>query len=197
MAYRLVEGQLLMSTVLADAAQAVSALATLDVVDEGRIGVIGHSLGGNTTLFHAALDERVRFACASGAACTYRRKMVSGTGIELAEVITGIRQVADIDDIAGLVAPRPLLLLSASEDRYGRRRAGLFAGRRSKSQPPLGYSLPGLSLPGRAATFGAWLPGDRTRPSPQHHLAGSLACRAELRTAGGSLSGARSRRCWP
>ncbi len=117
-AYRLVEGELLMSTILADAAQALSALAALDVVDESRIGVIGHSLGGNTTLFYAALDQRVRFACASGAACTYRRKMASGTGIELAEVITGIRQVADIDDIVGLVAPRPLLLVSATDDRY-------------------------------------------------------------------------------
>jgi hypothetical protein len=82
------------------------------------IGVVGHSYGGNTTLFHAALDERVRFACASGAACTYRRRMADRTGIELAQIVPGIAELADIDDVAALIAPRPLLLVSAPDDVY-------------------------------------------------------------------------------
>ena len=118
MAYRLLDGKLLISTILADGAQAVSTLAQIQGVDCHRIGVLGHSMGGNTALFHAALDERVRFACASGAAATYRAKMAAGTGIEASLVIPGIRKVADIDDITALIAPRPLLLLSATEDPY-------------------------------------------------------------------------------
>ncbi|MGO9487455.1 MAG: dienelactone hydrolase family protein [Solirubrobacteraceae bacterium] len=119
MARRLLdEGQLLMSTVLADAAQAVSALQGIEGVADDRIGVVGHSMGGSTALFHAALDERVHFACASGAAATYRAKMAAGTGIEASLVIPGIGDVADIDAIASLIAPRPLLLLSATEDPY-------------------------------------------------------------------------------
>ena len=60
----------------------------------------------------------MRFACASGAAATYRAKMAAGTGIEASLVIPGIRTVADIDDITTLIAPRPLLLVSATEDPY-------------------------------------------------------------------------------
>jgi len=118
MSYRLVRGELLMTTVLGDAAGGLSALAAHPAVDAAWTGVIGHSYGGNTTLFHAALDERVRFAAASGAACTYRRRMADRTQIELAQIVPGILEVADISDVVGLVAPRPLLLVSATEDRY-------------------------------------------------------------------------------
>jgi dienelactone hydrolase len=118
MAYRLLNGELLMSAILADGAQAVSALWRVRGVDRDQIGVVGHSMGGSTALFHAALDERLRFACASGAAATYRAKIAAGTGIEASLVIPGIRKVADIDDIATLIAPRPLLLVSATEDPY-------------------------------------------------------------------------------
>ena len=118
MSYRLVEGRLLMTTVLRDAAAALSALAAHAAVDPARVGVLGHSYGGNTTLFHAALDERVRFAAASGAACTYRRRMADRTGIELAQIVPGILALGDIDDVVGLIAPRPLLLVSAPGDIY-------------------------------------------------------------------------------
>jgi len=118
MAYRLVAGGLLATTVLRDAAAAVSVLAADPRVISGAVGALGHSYGGNTTVFLAALDERVAFAAASGAACTYRRRMADRTGIELASIVPGILQVADLDDIAGLVAPRPLLLVSAPDDRY-------------------------------------------------------------------------------
>jgi dienelactone hydrolase len=118
MAYRLVAGGLLATTVLRDAAAAVSVLAADPRVAPGAVGAHGHSYGGNTTLFLAAVDERVAFAGASGAACTYRRRMADRTGIELASIVPGILEVADIDDVAGLIAPRPLLLVSAPDDRY-------------------------------------------------------------------------------
>jgi dienelactone hydrolase len=118
MSYRLVRGRLLMTTVLRDGAAALSALAAHPAVDAARLGAIGHSYGGNTTLFHAALDERIRFAAASGAACTYRRRMADGTGIELASIVPGILALTDIDGVVGLIAPRPLLLVSAPDDPY-------------------------------------------------------------------------------
>jgi dienelactone hydrolase len=118
MSYRLVRGRLLMTTVLGDAAAALSALAAHPAVDPAHVGVLGHSMGGTTTLFHAALDERVRFAAASGAACSYERRMSDRTAIELAQLVPGILGTTDIDGIVGLVAPRPLLLVSATEDIY-------------------------------------------------------------------------------
>jgi pimeloyl-ACP methyl ester carboxylesterase len=79
---------------------------------------VGHSYGGYVTILLAALDERVRFACASGSACSYERRMLDRTGIELTQAIPGILNLADIDGLLGLIAPRPVLLLSATGDRY-------------------------------------------------------------------------------
>ena len=118
MAYRLVAGGLLGTTVLRDAAAALSVLRADPRVIGRAVGALGHSYGGNTTLFHAALDERVAFACASGAACTYRRRMADRTQIELASIVPGILELSDLDDVAGLIAPRPLLLVSAPDDPY-------------------------------------------------------------------------------
>ena len=136
LSYRLVRGQLLSATVLGDAAAAVSVLAALAEVDGGRVGAAGHSYGGNVTLMLAALDRRVAFACASGAACTYRARMAAGTGLELAHVVPGILEVGDLDDLTALVAPRSLLLVSATADPYSadapevaRRAAGAWGGR--------------------------------------------------------------------
>ena len=118
MAYRLVEGRLLATTVLGDAMAGISALRSLSTIDRERVGVVGHSYGGNVALLLAALDRRVGFACASGAACTYRHRMRSRTGIELAHLVPGILRLADVDAFAALVAPHPLLLVSAPEDPY-------------------------------------------------------------------------------
>jgi dienelactone hydrolase len=120
MCYRLVRGRPLMCTVLADAAAAHSALAGCDGVEETRIGALGHSMGGASVLLHAALDERIVFAVVSGSACTYEDRMAHGLGIDCAQAIPGLLELGDLDDIAGLVAPRPLLLCSADEDKYSR-----------------------------------------------------------------------------
>jgi dienelactone hydrolase len=116
--YRLLEGDTLMRKVLADSASALSALAGLSEVDAQRIGMLGHSYGGNTVLFHAPLDDRVRFACASGAAASYRERMTLGTGIELAQVIPRFLERFEIHDLVACMAPRPLLLVSATGDPY-------------------------------------------------------------------------------
>jgi dienelactone hydrolase len=118
MAYRLVSGRLLATTLLGDAACGLSALLADERVDGSRLGAVGHSLGGYVTILLAALDERVSFACASGSACSYQRRMHDRSGIEFSQVIPGILDLADIDRLLGLIAPRPLLLLSAREDRY-------------------------------------------------------------------------------
>ncbi len=120
MCWRLVRGRLLMCSVLADAAAAHAALAGLEGIDPRRVGALGHSMGGAIALLHAALDERIAFAATSGSACTYRDRIAHGVGIDAAQAIPGILAVADVDEIAALVAPRPLLIASAEEDKYSR-----------------------------------------------------------------------------
>lgn len=107
-----------MRKVLSDSAQGVSLLHTHPLIDPERVGIMGHSYGGNTVLFHGALDERIHFACASGAACTYQHKMAYQSGIEMAEVIPGFAAQYDIPDLVACFAPRPLLIVSATNDRH-------------------------------------------------------------------------------
>ena len=118
MAHRLVQGDMLMRCVLVDAAAALTLLSERAELAGRPIGTLGHSMGGNTALFHAAVDQRVQFACASGAACSYRHKLAAGTGIEMSEILPGFASHWDIEDLIRATAPRPLLLLSATNDPY-------------------------------------------------------------------------------
>src|SRR5262245_51712029 len=77
MCYRLLRGDTLMRKVLEDAETAVSLLAGLDPVDSSRIGILGHSYGGNTVLFQAALAERVRAVQHVAIATKYSMRRVS------------------------------------------------------------------------------------------------------------------------
>jgi len=120
MCYRIVQGTTLMKKVLDDAAAGIALLSHFENVDSRRVGAFGHSYGGNTVLFQSALDERIAFACSSGAACTYKTKMAEGTGIEFAETIPGFAEKFDIDDLVKCIAPRPLLLVSAEQDKFTR-----------------------------------------------------------------------------
>lgn len=120
MSYRLVQGDTLMRKVISDASLAVSILCTHPLVENEKIGVLGHSYGGNTVLFQAALDTRIQFACSSGAACTYKNKITHLTGLEMALVIPGFAQRFDIEDLVKCIYPRKLLLVSATEDKYSK-----------------------------------------------------------------------------
>jgi len=114
--HRLVRGELLMRKILADVASAVSALAALTGV--ARIGALGHSYGGNVALFAAALDTRIEFTVSSGAACSYRYKILNGVGLEMALVIPGFAERFDFDDLMRCIAPRSLFVVSSDDDRF-------------------------------------------------------------------------------
>lgn len=53
--------------------RAVDLLESLPEVDKGRIGVIGHSLGGHNALFTAAFDERLKVAVTSCGFCSFAK----------------------------------------------------------------------------------------------------------------------------
>lgn len=116
MCYRLLRGDTLMRKILSDSAQAVSLLLDHPQVDGRRLGMLGHSYGGSTVLFHGALDTRIQFACSSGAAASYRCLMAHQEGIEMSKAIPGFTQRYDIADLVACFGPRPLLVVSATED---------------------------------------------------------------------------------
>ena len=56
----ILEGSTLQAKYLSDLRRGVDFLESLDFVDSGRIGAIGHSLGGQETLWLAWFDPRIR-----------------------------------------------------------------------------------------------------------------------------------------
>jgi dienelactone hydrolase len=114
MAHRLVAGDLLIRKILEDSATGVSLLESISGTQ--HLGVIGHSFGGSTALFLAALDTRIAFSCASGSVCSFRHKLKSETGLEMSLIIPGFCESFDFDDLIRCIAPRKLLVVSSVDD---------------------------------------------------------------------------------
>ena len=120
MCYRILSGTSLMKKVLDDASIAISLLNQHPNVDANKLGVFGHSYGGNTAIFQGALDERIQFACSSGALCSFENKIKQGTGMEMALVIPGFINHFEMVDLIRCFQFRKLFIVSATEDKYSK-----------------------------------------------------------------------------
>ena len=106
--------------------RAVDLLESLPNVHAGRVGAIGHSLGGHNALFLAAFDERVRATVTSCGFTAFRRyKGGDLTGWShrgymprIAEVYgkSPARMPFDFDDILEAIAPRPVFVSAPLHD---------------------------------------------------------------------------------
>lgn len=120
MSYRLLDSDTLMRKCLDDAQRALSVLLQATEIDERLVGVAGHSYGGYTALYHAAVDTRCRFACVSGAVCSFETRRREGTGITLFETVPGLARQIDTHDVLSAIGPRPTMVVSGTEDKYSR-----------------------------------------------------------------------------
>lgn len=120
MCYGILTGQTLAKIVIEDAMGAISVLNGLDCVDYNKIGCLGHSYGGNTTLYLTAFDKRIVYACASGSAATFRNRIKNNVGIEMASVIPNFTKYYDIDDVVCEICPTKFLIVSATDDKYSK-----------------------------------------------------------------------------
>ncbi|MFN3321914.1 MAG: alpha/beta hydrolase family protein [Bryobacteraceae bacterium] len=80
-----------------------------------RIGCMGISGGGTCTLFTAAVEPRIRAALVSGYLNTFRDSILSISHC-IDNYVPGILQWAEMYDVAGLIAPRPLFIESGEKD---------------------------------------------------------------------------------
>ncbi len=99
-----------------DAMRVVDFLQAQDNVDPDRIGAAGLSGGGTTTLFFAARDERIRLAMIAGYYCTFRDSIFTIHHC-ICNCVPGIMQWGEMSDVAALIAPRPVLIISGDEDK--------------------------------------------------------------------------------
>ncbi len=88
--------------------------ASLPEVDPDRLAVAGLSLGGETTMYVAALDERIKIACSSGWLTTVTNMK---NGHCECFNFPGLEETFDFADIFACVAPRTLVCELGQQER--------------------------------------------------------------------------------
>ncbi len=98
-----------------DVSRAMDLLLTIPEIRADRIGCMGNSGGGSITFYAACLDERIWLAMPSCSFCTYVDSLFRIYHCP-DNFIPGILKVAEMGDLAGLIAPRKLIVVAGRED---------------------------------------------------------------------------------
>lgn len=110
-------GRSLASYMVWDGIRGVDYLCSRPDVDPQRIGCTGNSGGGNMTSYLMAYDERIAAAAPGCFMTTHRRKNESpGPGDAEQNLFAQIREGLDHPDFILVRAPKPTLILSATQD---------------------------------------------------------------------------------
>ena len=98
-----------------DGQAAIDILASRPEVDGNRIGCIGNSYGGRTTMWLTVFDQRIKVCVPSGCMNTFRERSLklSSCGIQC---IPGLLQYGDVAEVFSLIAPRPMQLQAGNHD---------------------------------------------------------------------------------
>jgi dienelactone hydrolase len=99
-----------------DLQRALDVLGAHPLVDATRIGMIGLSYGGTVTLFTAALDQRVAAAVVSGYFSSWAVSHRMPWNMCGSQMTHGLLGRLEHEDLGALIAPRPLLIETGTED---------------------------------------------------------------------------------
>lgn len=111
----LMVGRTLLGMRVLDAISAVDYLCTLPQVDPARIVCTGQSGGGTATLFCTALDTRFCLSMPSCYFCTFEHSIMAMHHCDC-NYAPGLLNLCEMYDLAGLIAPRPLLIIAGEQD---------------------------------------------------------------------------------
>jgi dienelactone hydrolase len=101
---------------LFDLTRCLDVLEAHELVDPARLGMVGLSLGGTMTLFTAAWDDRVAAAVVSGFFSSWAEAHKVPWNMCGSQVLPGMLGQLEHVDLGALVAPRPLLVQTGTED---------------------------------------------------------------------------------
>lgn len=85
-------------------------------VDADRLGITGASGGGNQTMYAGAWDERFQAVVPVCSVGNYQAYL--GAACCMCEVVPGALSFTEEADVLGLVAPRALMVVSATKDAF-------------------------------------------------------------------------------
>ncbi len=90
-------------------------MQTRDDVDAANVGAMGISGGGMHAFFSAAMDSRIKAAVISGYFCDWRHSILAMFHCTC-NFVPGLLNLGELSDLAGLIAPRPLLVEHGTRD---------------------------------------------------------------------------------
>ncbi len=88
---------------------------SFDYIDTSNLICMGNSGGGTATFYIACIEKRIRYAMPSCAFCTYKDSIVDIRHCAC-NYIPNIAFDFDMGDLAGLIAPRRLIVVNGDQD---------------------------------------------------------------------------------
>lgn len=108
-------GQLPIAANLRDLRWTIDLLQAHAEVDPERIGCAGLSYGGRMTMLASAMDKRIRVAAVSGALNLLQERIKHHFSCG-SQIIPGLLNYGDYSEIGSLIAPRPCVWETGSDD---------------------------------------------------------------------------------
>jgi dienelactone hydrolase len=109
-------GSCLQTKYLHDLSCGLDALASLPTVNASKIGAIGHSLGGQETLWLTWYDSRIAAGVSSCGFDLLRAILRDGITHNLAAYVPDMLTICDMDELVTALAPRPFMLTAGETD---------------------------------------------------------------------------------
>jgi len=106
-------GKTLLGMRLVDVMRLIDYIGTRNEAE--KLGCVGFSGGGTLAMYLTALDDRIGCAYLSGSVNTFRDSLMSIEHCPC-NYVPGILQYAEMGDLAGLIAPCPLLVEAGEHD---------------------------------------------------------------------------------
>lgn len=111
----LMKGRPMLGQRVFDIMRGIDFIETQDDLNADLVGSMGNSGGGTASYFAAAVDERIKLAVVSCSFSTYERSWLKYHHCSCG-YLPGLLEVADMPDLAELIAPRHLMIVAGKED---------------------------------------------------------------------------------
>ncbi len=98
-----------------DVSRAIDALSNFDFLDLENIIITGNSGGGTTSFYAACYDERIKLSVPSCAFCSYETSIMNWFHCSC-NFVPHAYEWFEMQDLACLIAPRKLLIVTGVED---------------------------------------------------------------------------------
>jgi len=99
-----------------DGQAAIDVLCSRAEVNPERIGCIGNSYGGRTTMWLTIFDERIKACAPSGCMNIFQERSLKLSSCAI-QYLPGLLQYGDVPELFSLIAPRPMQLQAGEGDK--------------------------------------------------------------------------------